>query len=116
MLRPPFRDRLKIHFFIGLIIFILLYFGFRAFNYFSGPKIIVNSPLPYEVVKGETFILSGNVKNARNIYINGREISIDENGNFGEELVNKAPYSIVVIKAVDKYEKSKEIVLEVAKE
>lgn len=114
--RKPFRDKLKIWIFIFLLIFIVIYFIFRTFNYFSGPKIEIISPKPYQIIKDDTFLVQGNVKNAKNIYLNGREISINENGDFAELLINKTPYTIVVVNCIDKYGKTKEIVFQIAKE
>lgn len=112
----PFRDKLKVLFFCLLLAFVLIYFAFKIFNYFTGPKIEIFSPAPYEVLSGETFFMSGNVKNARNIYLNGREINIDEKGDFEEELILKEPYTLLVIQAIDKYNKEKELILQVGKE
>ncbi|MEA4910574.1 MAG: hypothetical protein VB008_00585 [Candidatus Elulimicrobiales bacterium] len=112
----PFRDKLKTWAFFLLLAFILVYFSFKIFNYFTGPKIEILSPLPYETISGETFFIHGNVKNARNIYLNGREISINEKGDFEEELISKEPYTLVVIHAIDKYNKEKSVILQVGKE
>lgn len=112
----PFRDKLRVWLFFGLLIFILIYFSFKIFNYFSGPKIEVFYPQPYEVITGETFFISGNVKNARNIYLNGREITINEKGDFKEELISKSPYTLIVLHAIDKYSKESELVLQVGKD
>ena len=67
-------------------------------------------------MSGDTFILKGNIKNSKNIFLNGREIVIEENGDFKEELISKYPYTLVVIEAVDKYGKSKEKILNIGKE
>lgn len=112
----PFRDRLKVWLFLILLAFIFIYFIFKIFNYFTGPKIQIFSPLPYEIIYQETFLISGNAKNARNIYLNGREINIDQKGNFKEELISKEPYTLITIRAIDKYDKEKEVVFQVGKE
>ena len=55
-------------------------------------------------------------KSARNIYLNGKEITIDENGDFKEEIISKYPYTLIVINATDKYEKTREKTFDVGKE
>ena len=47
--------------------------------------------------------LSGNAKNAIKLTLNGREISIDQEGNFGETIALLPGYNIVTIKAEDKF-------------
>lgn len=111
-----FRDRLNIWLFLLLIIFIFIYFIFKIFDYISGPIIKIYSPLPYETINEDTFILKGNVKNAKNIYINGREIKIDQNGNFEEDMIAKSPYTLISIDAIDKYGKKREKNIEIGKE
>lgn len=112
----PFVEKLKIWLFVSLLIFISVYFIFRVFNYISGPRIDIISPSQGEIIREDTFIIEGVVKNAKNIYINGREILIDEDGNFKEELIAKSPYTLITIKAIDKYGKQKEEVINVGKE
>ena len=114
--KKSFREKIKTWIFLLLIIFILIYFVFKSFDYFKGPVITIYSPRPYETLKGNTFLLQGNAKNAKKIFINGREITINENGDFKELLVNKAPYTLLVVNSEDKYGKKKEIVLFFGKE
>lgn len=116
MYTRSFREKLKVWIFITLIILVLIYFTYRIFNYISGPRIHILSPVQGEIIKEDTFILEGNVKNAKNIYVNGREIAIDEEGNFKEELIAKSPYTLITVRAIDKYGKQKENILSVGKE
>ncbi len=113
MKNTSFRDKLKIYTFLILIILILIYAFFRFYNYISGPKINIYYPKPYQTIYEDTFIINGNIKNAKNIYINEREIFMDENGNFAEKLIAKSPYTTITVKAVDKYGKEKSKILEI---
>ncbi len=47
--------------------------------------------------------LTGNAKNAINLTLNGREISVDQNGNFSEIVALLSGYNIINIKAKDKF-------------
>jgi hypothetical protein len=47
--------------------------------------------------------LTGNAKNAINLTLNGREISVDQSGNFNETIALLAGYNIINIKAKDKF-------------
>ena len=105
--KKPFREKFRLYIFILLSIFIITYSLFKTYNYFSGPKITIYNPVPFQQINSDTFTLSGNVKNAKNIYINGREISIDQFGNFSELLITKSPYILVTVRAIDIYGKEK---------
>ena len=47
--------------------------------------------------------LNGNAKNAINLTLNGREISVDQEGNFNETIALLSGYNIINIKARDKF-------------
>ncbi|MFA6520755.1 MAG: hypothetical protein WCT44_04100 [Candidatus Paceibacterota bacterium] len=91
-------------FFILIIIYVIigskdLIFGVKIKNVNldglpaqSGAKVTEN-----------TIKLTGNAKNAINLTLNGREISIDEQGNFNETIALLAGYNIINIKAEDKF-------------
>lgn len=114
--QESFLEKSAKWFFIGLLGIILVYFSTRIFNFITGPRIKIYSPLPGQIIKDPTFFIEGNIKNAKSININGKEISIDEEGNFKEEMIAKAPYTLIVIDAIDKYGKIKEVTLDVGKE
>lgn len=106
--KKTFRYRLKKYIFIIFIILIIIYFIFRLRSYLAGPIIIINSPTPYQEINTKTFELIGIAKNSKSIYINGREIQISEDGQFEETQIAKLPYTIVIIKAIDRYGKTLE--------
>lgn len=113
MHKKSFLEKIGKWFFVALIIVIIIYASSRIFNFISGPRIKIYSPLPGQIIKTPTYTITGNIKNAKSIKINGKEISIDEKGNFEEEIILKSPYTLIVIDAVDKYGKVKEKTLEV---
>ncbi|MFH1200828.1 MAG: hypothetical protein V1484_00660 [bacterium] len=47
--------------------------------------------------------LTGIAKNAINLTLNGREISVDQSGNFSETIALLSGYNIIDIKAKDKF-------------
>ena len=116
MYKKSFLEKIGKWFFIGLLIIIVIYFSSRVFNFAIGPRIKIYSPLPGQIIKTDTYVVDGNVQNSKNIKINGKEISIDQKGNFKEEIIVKSPYTLIVIDAVDKYGKIKEQVIQVGKE
>ena len=116
MHKNSFLEKLGKWFFIILIILILTYFSTRIFSFVIGPRIKIYTPLPGEIIKESTFFVKGNIQNAKYISINGKIISTNEKGDFKEELIVKAPYTLVVIEAIDKYGQRKEKTLEIGKE
>ncbi len=110
-IKNNFRLKLKKLFFFGFLSLIIIYLIFSLYNYIIGPLIIINSPKPYQIINTKTFELIGQVKNSKSIYINGREIQITENGNFEETQITKSPYTIITIKAVDRYGKATQKIL-----
>lgn len=115
MYKKSFLEKIGKWFFIALFVVIIIYFSSRIFNFISGPKITIYSPVPGQIIKSDTYTISGNIRNAKTIKLNGREINIDQKGDFKEEIIIKAPYTLIVINAVDKYGKIKEYTMEVGK-
>lgn len=111
-----FLEKSRVWVFIIISFIILAYFISRIFNFLYGPIIKIKSPISGQIINTETFFVEGNVKNVKNIAINGRDITINEDGDFKEEIIAKAPYTLVVIDAIDKYGKMKERILEIGKE
>lgn len=88
-----------------LVFFILIlsYAFYRSHDLIYGVKI-----KNVNISDGETFTdpvlhLTGNAKNAVNLTLNGREITIDQSGNFNETIALLLGYNIVDIKAKDKF-------------
>lgn len=103
-------------FFFLILIFVL----FNSRNIILGVKIknvkINNSPATEYMNINENIInIKGIAKNAVNIKINGREISIDQKGNFDETLALFLGYNLININAQDKFgnvdEKNYQLVL-----
>ena len=97
-------------FFLFIIIFAL----FRSKDLIFGVKIknvnlISEAPARTTVQSGgkvaESIMkVKGNAKNGTFVALNGREISVDETGNFDETIALLSGYNIVEIKAKDKFD------------
>lgn len=76
-----------------------LIFGVKVKNInINGESLISGSTITSEVVK-----ITGNAKNAIKLTLNGREISIDEQGNWNETIILLTGYNTINIKAQDKF-------------
>lgn len=100
------RKQLEMYIFGILIITAILYGGWRAYPLLVGPHININTPQDGDTVASTTFQISGRVSRVKNIEIQGRPIPIDKEGNFNEVLVAQYPYTIIVINAIDFYDKT----------
>ena len=87
---------------------ILTYAFFRSQDLISGVKIknVNIDGLPAQSgtkVVSNVIKVTGNAKNAINLAINAREISIDKSGNFNETIALLSGYNIMNIIAKDKF-------------
>lgn len=79
---------------------LIIYALFRSSDLIFGVKIKnVNLKTEERIIK-----ITGNAKNAVNLSLNGREISVDERGNFSETVALLPGYNIVSLQALDKFE------------
>ncbi len=98
-----FRKRLELFFILGLVVIVIGYGAFRAYPLLIGPTITVTTPTDGDYVATSTFEISGTVTRATKITLQGRPITIDDQGHFTETLVASPPYTILVLVATDKY-------------
>ena len=106
---------LKIALYVVLSIVILVYALDKTKNLLLGPKIIIKSPLNGALIETSTVVLSGTAKNISKISVNGRPISIEQDGNFSQELVVPPGYTIISVTGTDRYGKEKEVTLELVR-
>ena len=100
---------LKISSLSVLFLFIVLFAFWGSRDLIFGVKIrkvdIVNvadrSSTPGPIMR-----ITGNAKNAITLTLDGRTISVDQQGNFDETIALLPGYNIIEIKAVDKFNKS----------
>ncbi len=94
---------LKISLLSVLFLFIIIYAFFNSYDLIFGVKIKKVNIQDGAKVTESIQKITGNAKNAINLTLNGREISIDQEGNFNETIALLKGYNIVNIKAVDKF-------------
>ena len=107
---------LKILIISVFFLFILIFGFFRSYNLILGVKIRnVNIQDGAKYADSELKV-TGNAKNAKNLTLNGREITIDKEGYFDETITLSPGYNIITITAVDKFghvdEKNYKLMLE----
>lgn len=102
------KKKLQIAIFSVFFLFIIVYALFRSQDIIFGVRIknvnIDGAPL----VSGMKFTnsvveITGNVKNATNLTLNGREISVDKDGNFKETIALLSGYNIIDLAVKDRF-------------
>lgn len=91
----------------GLSVFfilIIIYAFFVSRDLIFGVKIKNVNLVDGATVTENVIKITGNAKNAINLILNGREISVDQQGNFDETIALLPGYNIINIKARDKFE------------
>lgn len=98
-----FKQTLKIGLILVFSIFILVYTFFQAREIIFGIKIENVNIVDGSTITENPLNITGNAKNAIFISLNGREISIDKDGNWNETIALLSGYNIIEIKAEDKF-------------
>lgn len=100
------RNRLiKITLFAFVLVLIgYLYFGARLFS--RGPSIIFTSPENNSVVTDPVTTVIGYARNVTHITMNGRDIFVDQLGNFEETLLLTPGYTIIDVAVRDRFDRT----------
>lgn len=88
---------------IGLLF--VVYAGAKAFPYLKGPDVKISFPKEGGHIGSATFLLSGKAIRTKELYLSGKSVRIDTEGNFSEMFVSYAPYTILTVEAVDMHGK-----------
>ena len=94
---------LKISSISVFFILIVIYAFFRSSDLIFGVKIKNVNVVNGTKVMNAAMDIKGNAKNATELTLNGREISVDQIGNFNETIALLPGYNIINIKAKDKF-------------
>ncbi len=84
-------------------LFIITYTFFCSRDLIYGIKIKNVNIIDGVKVSDALIKIKGSAKNATKLILNGREISVDENGNFNETIALLSGYNVVNILAKDKF-------------
>ena len=93
---------------IALIVVIiaagLLFFIYKTSkSYISGPNIIITEPSNYASFSTSTATIAGVAKRTQDITLDGRSITIDNDGNFSETILLMPGYNIEILSAHDQF-------------
>lgn len=92
---------------IGAIVLVALiisaYAVWRSFAYARGPEIVVSSPLDWSSVSATTTKIVGQALRIKEISLNGKPISVDEQGNFSETIILFPGANFITLTARDQF-------------
>lgn len=100
---------------ILVILIIVAYALWRSFTYVQGPHITITEPQNGDTVFSTTTIIRGSVERANDITLNGKSISIDEQGVFAENIILFPGVNIITLEAHDQFDRSVKTELRVYK-
>ncbi len=89
----------------GLFAFIVFYTFFQTKSIARGVDLRIVGITDGEVFEGDILTLTGQATHANHITISGREIVVDKEDRFSEELVLSPGINIITIEAKDKFNK-----------
>ncbi len=93
----------KIGSFSIFFLFIIVYAFFTSRDLIFGVKITNVNIVDGAKMADKVLEIRGTAKNAINLTLDGREISVDKIGNFNETIILLPGYNVVNIKAKDKF-------------
>ena len=99
------RKIFKIIIYSALILTVLFFAIFQSKNLIAGPKIIMDEPLNGKIYQESLVKISGKASNVSEIKLNGRNIFIDEEGLFEEEVLLSYGYNMIILEAKDRFDR-----------
>ncbi len=102
-MKISYKKIIKVGGFSLFFVLIIFYAFFTSRNLIFGIKIKNVNIVDGAKIKNNILEVKGTAKNAIELSLNGREISVDQQGNFNETIVLLSGYNVIDIKAKDKF-------------
>ncbi len=104
--RTTFLRIIKIGSAILIVLLIIAYAIWRSFAYARGPRITLSEPTNYASITSSTTHIIGRVERANTITLNGKTVTIDEQGNFNETIIVFPGTNILTLVAHDQFNRT----------
>ena len=94
--------------FLSLLILSIVgyYFWHQLSSFNSKPYLFISSPLTDEVTNNSEIIISGETEIGIILKINGADVFVDENGSFEEDIMLQPGKNIIIIEALNRFDKT----------
>lgn len=103
---------IKIASFSFIILIVLVYSYYQTQEYLKGPVLEVTEPVANSTQSQNKITVKGYAKNISYLSMDGRQIFTNPSGEFSEDILLSKGYNIIDISAQDKYEREKQVVLQ----
>lgn len=101
--RSENRVIIKWFFMSLLLLIVIIFILLRSLNYIRGPEIIIKYPLNGDVIASSSIKIQGQAKRIVKIMLNDFPITIDEQGNWNENLIIFPGLNKITIKVQDQF-------------
>ncbi len=89
---------------VGLVVLLVVgYSGWELKDFMAGPQIIVTSPIDGQTIKKNFVSVKGRAERISQLYLNGKKIFTDKQGNFNESYLLSNGYNLLEIIANDQF-------------
>lgn len=86
-----------------LVSLFCVYALFESLKLIQGPSIKITSPANFTTLTTDSFILQGKALRISTIWLNDRKMYISEQGDFKEKLLLSPGYTIITLRAEDRF-------------
>ncbi len=95
---------------IGTLIASLIFLGFfyiykEVDSFVSAPRLVVTSPQDGETIEDRSILVKGSTEKDAEVFINEQPISVNENGDFSENISLQGGLNVILIKSKNKFDK-----------
>lgn len=101
---------------VGVVIFLIFAFGayglYKAKAYLEGPQITIEYPQNGQSTSTSYTKITGKASHISSLYINGKQVFSNKQGQFEEGLLLAKGYNIIEVKANDKFGRETKKILE----
>ncbi len=88
-----------------VVVIVVGYAIWRSLNYTRGPEIDIFAPADNYTATTSTITIIGQAQRINSISLNGKAISVDEQGNFKEEIIVFPGINIITLEAIDRFQR-----------
>jgi len=89
---------------IGLVVLLVIgYSGLKLKNFVTGPQVTIASPADGQTIRQTLVNVKGRAERISQLYLNGKKIFTDKQGNFNEPYLLASGYNLLEIIASDQF-------------
>jgi hypothetical protein len=92
---------------LGIVVAIFVLFSlYQSRNIILGPKVTITKPQDGETMNESLTMIVGDTRNISEIKLNGRNIFVNEKGEFEEKILLSYGYNTVTLEAKDRFNRT----------